>query len=279
LLAYLSSTTKTTPNGRSINGCCWQVISKLFSCGVLAVDSTEVELPPCPAQLKACEAELRYFTALLNKGQLDPLPSSDSVLINLIRRSLVLQGDDFHWNPEGSLFQQSRHKSEIKLISRLWKQSHPLYFTKDLTFSVTTCRGISFRDDSSTGLMSIKNGLLPLSNVSKRSLELLCAWISRLPDKKVRRNRFIKALASLRTTLLSNVVPTQNATNNTVDSFEAAFGASSLQKDTDGSKYKAGLFQEAVAWIKIVGVLTSLGNSNNTSATKFCCTTVSQVRS
>lgn len=279
LLAYLGQS-KSLPADQS--NARWQVLSKLFSCGVLAGEVREgtatERLPPSRPQLLACEKEIRFFTNLLSTGKLDSLPSSDSVLVNLIRRSLILQGDEYLLNPESSsnLYSMAGNpKSEKKFVTRLWKATHPLFFASSDLVQADIVSDIKFNDAKGGETLTIKNILAPSSNVLKRCLELLSAWIRCLPDKKARQNRLLKALNVLRKTLVDEACQRSNSggskqmnTSEKPDSFEAAFAVTPNGSDKSQSEQMVGFSRESAAWLKLIEhlSLTALGTDSKVAS-------------
>eukprot|EP00980_Cylindrotheca_fusiformis_P029617 scaffold23625_cov137-Cylindrotheca_fusiformis.AAC.2 len=272
LLAFLARSKSIVANGRSNSR--WQLMSKLFSCGVLAQDEVEIKstekLPPSKAQLSACEKEIGFFATLLDRGSLDILPSSDSVLVRLIQRGLALQADEYT-----SILQSSEQfhsaiagRGAKKFVGRLWVASHPLFFSEPST--------IQGRIDSSFSMCSIDNGekdsfrvqdlLVPTSGVLKRSLELLSTWVRHLPNKKVRQNRFKGALNTLRKGLLNDVHgPSKQekcTTTKQSTAFESAFGTGGQEDEASGSERARSFKREAAAWLRIAEQTCQRGRSN-----------------
>jgi hypothetical protein len=256
----------------------WQLLSKLYSCGVLAVDESETKradpLPPSKAQLSACEKEIGFFTSLLCRGNLDSLPSSDSVVVNLIRRGLTLQADDYIANEKSRqhCYPETTSKSGKKFVARLWKASHPLSFMEpdSLRAKIDSSCSIRFNDTTEKETLSAENLLVPSSNILKRCLELLPTWIRRLPDKKARQNRLHRALNTLRGALLSDFSGrSKHEPNNTNEStsFESAFGTKPQEGGTSGLDRAGGFIGEAVAWLRIVEQ-TSLSFRESSNAGK-----------
>ena len=276
LLAYLGQSKSIVAEQSNAR---WQILSKLFSLGVLAGEVTErtttIPLPPSRSQLLACGKEISFMNALLSRGKLDGLPSSDSVLINLIRRSLTLQGDSYLSNPASTseLYPMAtNHKSEKKFVARLWKASHPLFFASSHLEEPAMISDILF-DDKEEQTLSAKYILAPSSNILKRCLELVSLWIKSLPDKKARCNRVIKALNGLQKALVDEATQysTDGKSNGTEkdkpDSFEAAFSAiSSATESISKQSERMVFFREAAAWIKLVEHLSfvDLINKNTT---------------
>jgi hypothetical protein len=276
LLAYFSAP-KSIPEERYFVR--WQVISKLFSVGVLAGDPDEMnsaELPP-PSEphLSACEKEIGFLTSLLFRGILDTLPSTDSVVTNLIRRALALQGDDYLGNEESraNCYPMLHDgKSEKKLVSRLWKATHPLFFMDaDLVLS-DSCSvfDVIFADKGvEEERLKLQHLLMPSSKVLRRCLALLPAWIRRVPGKKVRQSRLLKALNSLSASLIEEAIKAEEQISaasglaNESNSFETAFAAKSPIESGTGLERRSIFFREAAASLKIIGILSKETSGNN----------------
>ena len=244
---------------------CWQLLSKLFSSGVLFENDVSNDtapmkyLPPSVEHLHTCEQEIGFFSELLSKGVLGSVPSSDSMLVNLIRRSLALEGDSYQRNKyarKKSIPTITNGKESKRLVARLWKAADPSYFlAPDRIRSKTLPSGLLSLGNAAEGeVATVKNALLPTSNMLRRCLELLHVWIKCLPQKKVRRNRFHKAVNTMRAALGSVSCTTPSVVSPVKsNSFEAAF-AIQHEKDLldDGAEHKEIFMIEAIAWTKII---------------------------
>jgi hypothetical protein len=294
VLAFFSSP-KSTPCDNSLVR--WQVVSSLFSCGVLAADSgavmTPKDLPPSDPQLLACEKDIGCLARILSRGSLDVLPNTESLLINLIRRSLTLQGDVYLGNEESraNCFPSFPDgKAERKLVSRLWKATHPLFYMVE--GSVRSHPGsvfdVSFQCSTVADGVKMKNLLMPSSNLLRSCLRLLQAWIRRVPGKKVRQSRLIKSLKSLRESLMgqantaeSEFTLERSTSLKSCDSFEAAFAPKPSKEIGHGLERRSIFFREAAAVLKIVEVLSKEyagGIVSGNNPIGFCSKTVNEVR-
>ncbi|CAJ1954577.1 unnamed protein product [Cylindrotheca closterium] len=262
IFAYLGECSSRVDEG-SVS--CWQLLSKLFSSGVLFENDVSNDtapaksLPPSVEHLNTCEQEIGFFTDLLSKGVMKGVPSSDSMLVNLIRRSLTLEGDSYQRNKyarKKSIPKMSHGKESKRLVARLWKAADPSNFlAPDRIRSKNLPSGILSLGKAAEGeAATVKNSLLPTSNMLRRCLELIHVWIKYLPQKKVRRNRFLKAVNTMRAALGSVSCTTPRVVSPVKsNSFEAAF-AVQHEKDllVDGAEHKQTFMIEAVAWTKII---------------------------
>jgi hypothetical protein len=258
----------------------WQVVSRLFTSGVLVGVSTNeaiTELPPSESQLLECEKEIGYLTALLSKGSLDALPGTDSVVFNLMLRSLALQSDDYDGNEESRVacFPSIRKmKTEKKRVGYLWKASYPSCFS---SVDAVRIESVSLTDamKSSVGkddAFWIHDTVLPSSLILERCLRLLPLWVQRLPIKKVRQSRLSKSINAFIKSLLQQSTETEKSGHEVcaptiaANSFEAMF---SVGPPTESGKAhdRKGLFlKEAAAYLKIVSSLAMSHDQTNGDA-------------
>ncbi len=236
-----------------------QIVSKLFSSGILAVETVgkEEALPPSEDQLLACQQEIRYFSSLLRKGALDSLPKTDSMLVKLIQHSLNLQRDSFQGSSRAraSCFPNSGDDALAKKASSMfWRITHPLSFNS----SVENCRCVSIREFSfdqrhDKNDKTYKMLLYPTSNVLLSCTTLLINWINRVSTKKIRQNRLANSLKALQNELLK-------ADNNRIEksvengdvTFENAFSVKPPIEVGTGSERAAIFKLEAASYIQII---------------------------
>ena len=278
LLAYVGAAASRTEDRSFVR---WHVVSKLFSASVLAGIPNEIDAcnlpPPSEAQLLACEKEIGFLTKLLSRGSMNDLPSSDSMVINLIRRSLTLQGDDYFGNADS----RARcypilhdRKSEKKLVSRLWKATHPLFFIDAASVECDLCSvfDIEFPDSVMEGMpFKLQSLLVPSSKVLRQCLGLLPAWIQRVSEKKVRQTRLLKSLNSLTTSLVEQATKAEDQISvhsNDSNSFANAF-AVMLPVDSGNRFERKSIFlREAAALLKTVAILSKRASGRNTEPSK-----------
>jgi hypothetical protein len=268
LLAYLSCSTKPILEEKGVHR--WQLISKIFTRSVLAGSPTE-PLPPCESQLEICAGELKYLTSLLLSGALDCLPGRDSILVNLVRRSLLLQGDAFLYDEDSRMAAYPSikdEKAEKKFMVKLWET------IGDETITVGVAQGRSA--DFGRALSSQKVAcsvmgqpiVLPSSWITRCCLALLSAWTQRVPVKKARLSRLANAVNSLTKSLIEECAeldsePVSTASSHVApDSFEAAFSSSPYSSSTPvrsglGPRRKALFLREAAAYLTIMSTSTS----------------------
>jgi hypothetical protein len=269
LLAYLSCSTKPILDEKGVHR--WQLISKLFTRSVLAGSPTE-PLPPCESQLDICAGELKHLTSLLLSGALDCLPGRDSILVNLVRRSLLLQGDAFLYDEDSRMASYPSikdEKAEKRFMVKLWEK------IGDETITVGVAQGRSAEFGRALSSQKVAYSfmgqplLLPSSWITRCCLALLSAWTQRVPVKKARLSRLANAVNSLTKSLIAECAqldsePVSTAGSHVApDSFQAAFSSSPYSSSTPvrsglGSRRKALFLREAAAYLTIMSTSTAL---------------------
>lgn len=272
LLAYLSCSTKPILEEKGVHR--WQLISKIFTRSVLAGSPTE-PLPPCESQLEICAGELKHLTSLLLSGALDCLPGRDSILVKLIRRSLLLQGDAFLYDEDSRMAAYPSikdEKAEKRFMAKLWEK------IGDETITVDIAQGRS----AGTALSSEKVAcsfmgqpiVLPSSWITRCCLALLSAWTQRVPVKKARLSRLANAVNSLTKSLIEECAqldaePVSTASSHVEpDSFQAAFSLAPYSSSTParsglGPRRKALFLREAAAYLTIMSTSTALTQASD----------------
>jgi hypothetical protein len=267
LLAYFGAP-KSSEEGKHFVR--WKLISKLLSGGVLAGQSDQSidRLSPSESQLVSCEREIGYLVSLLSTGSLDSVPGTDSVIINLIRRAITLQVDDYMGNAGSRVACYpaiNDKKSERKLIGNLWKATHPLRFMDSTSVRTESCSVFEIWQsfDSIPDSSAIQSLVLPSSLILRRCISLLPAWIQCVPAKKVRQSRLAKSIISLVKSLVDQAAEVEKAVSEkfvsgaSLDSFEVAFSSKpSVESDTDLGR-KAVFLRESAAYLKIISALST----------------------
>lgn len=237
-----------------------QIVSKLFSSGVLAVATVgkEEKLPPSKDQLLACQQEIRYFSSLIGKGALDSLPKTDSMLVKLMQHTLQLQLESFEGNDyaRASCFPSSSDDVVAKKTSPMfWRTTHPLYFNS----KKVNCRYVSITDFPFNHLYgknekTYKMLLYPTSDLLLSCLSLLTNWVNQVSNKKIRQNRLANSLKALQNDLLKKVSKYSEQPVKKADvSFEDAFSVKPSIEVGIGSE-RATIFKlEAASYIQIFG--------------------------
>lgn len=253
----------------------WQLITKLFSCSVLAkCPEDDSKLPPNPQHLLAFENDMGIFDRLLRKGALDDLPAADKLVINLIKRAINLQAEDYLLNEESrfrSFPSFGDEKSARKVVSRLWKKTHGLII-QDMSTIENSCESVyevQFRSAAKKDLLpQIKDLLLPRSPLFGRCLSLLCAWAQRVPKKKVRHMRFLKQLKGLSESLigLEGELKKQGLEDSRADAFIDAFTAIRPLEIGEASDRSSAFVAEAAANLKILEFIFGHDESSNHTA-------------
>lgn len=239
----------------------WQLITKLFSSSVLAKSIDEPSnLPPNPLQLAAFESDIDKFIRLLGKGTLDALPGMDKLVINLIKKGIVLQAEDYLGNEESRFcsfpaFEADKHTT--KFIASLWKSTESLLlFNSSSTDDAwQTVYDLNFQlSKPQKKSPKVKSLLLPSSSLLGGCMSLLVAWAHRVPKKKVRQMRFLKQLKSLRESLIAQEMGPKDQTFNgpSADPFGDAFADSRLIQIGDSKQRTSLLFGESSAYLRIL---------------------------
>jgi hypothetical protein len=268
LLAYLSCSTKPILEEKGVHR--WQLISKIFTRSVLAGSLSE-PLPPCESQLEICASELKNMTSLLLSGALDCLPGRDSILVNLVRRSLMLQGDAFLYDEDSRLAAYPSikdEKAEKRCMVKLWERIGDETITVVVAQGRSTEIGKTLSSQKAACSFMGQPIVLPSSWITRCCLALVSAWTQRVPVKKVRQTRLANAVNSLTKSLIDECAQLDAEPVSTVssdvgaDSFEAAFSlgpySSTPTKSGLGPRRKALFLREAAAYLTIVSTSTAL---------------------
>jgi hypothetical protein len=237
-----------------------QIVSKLFSSGVLAVATVDKEekLPPSKDQLLACQQEIRYFSSLIRKGALDSLPKTDSMLVKLMQHTLQLQLESFEGNDSAraSCFPSSSDDVVAKKMSPMfWRTTHPLYFkSKKVNCRCVSITDFPFNHFYDKNDKAYKMLLYPTSDLLLSCLSLLTNWVNQISNKKIRQNRLANSLKALQNDLLKKVSKSSEQSVKKVDvSFEDAFSVKPSIEVGIGSE-RATIFKlEAASYIQIFG--------------------------
>ncbi len=242
----------------------WQLITKLFSCSVLAKSPHEdSRLPPNPKQLAVFESDIDIFARLLRRGTLDELPATDTLVINLVKRAIALQAEDYLLNEESrfcSFPSFGDEKSAAKLVSGLWKSTHGLLMQDASTIENEreTVDEVNFRRSRGKKLgLRVNDLLLPLSPLLGGCLSLLLAWARRVPKKKVRRMRLLKQLKALRESLICLEVDLMQrcSKDSGSDAFVDAFVGNRSPETGDANGRMSAFLGEAAGYLKILEYL------------------------
>jgi hypothetical protein len=269
LLAYLSSSTKPVLEEKGVHR--WQLISKIFTRSVLAGSPTE-PLPPCESQLAICAGELKHLTSLLLSGALDCLPGRDSILVNLIRRSLLLQGDAFLYDEDSRMAAYPSikdEKAEKRVMVKLWEMIGDETITVDIAQGRSAEFGRTLSSQKVACSVMGQPIVLPSSWITRCCLALLSAWTQRVPVKKARLSRLANAVNSLTKSLIEECAqldaePVSTASSHVdPDSFQAAFSSGPYSSSTParsglGPRRKALFLREAAAYLTILSTSTAL---------------------
>ena len=242
----------------------WQIISRLFSSGVLTADDDDIKakLAPSEAQLFSCQLEIGYFSALMSSGALDSLPTSDSILVKLIQRSLQLQSDSYEFDERSraSCFPSASDGMVVKKTSSMfWRISHPLCLdSENIDFYHVSVSDFPFPHFNDESGMNYKVLLYPSSKLLLSCLSLLVKWIKHIPLKKVRQSRLTKSLKALQDSLLKEAInPSQEPPADKTDiSFEDAFSIKPSIEVGIGPERVSIFKQEAASYLQIFGSIS-----------------------
>ena len=256
ILAFVGAAT-SIPSEKSISRL--QLISKLFSSGVLAVETVgkEEKLPPCEDQLLASQQEILYFSSLLRKGVLDSLPKSDSMLVKLIQHSLQLEVDSLEGNMHArkSCFPDSDDDILVKkTASVFWRATHPLYFdVREENFRCVPLTEFSFGKLHTKNEKTYKMLLYPSSKSLLSCLSLVIGWVDRVSTKKIRQNRLANSITALQNELLKDPIRKSEQPAKKGDiTFEDAFSLHPPVEIGMGSDRATIFRKEAASYIQII---------------------------
>jgi hypothetical protein len=223
LLAYFGVPRSIPAEPKSIMR--WQLISKLFVTVFHTEQSNGFSSPlrPSDGQMLTCERSIGYLADLLFAGALDNLPATDTIVTNVIQRSLTIQSDSFLTETG---YESSSLNSELdkNILESIWKASHPIHFGHDkgntprrpcLVFNSSQFLA---RSDGNNGLEDM---VLPSSPILGRCLSLLVLWVQRVPSKKARQCRLLTAISELVKSLLGQAERLESISRG--DSFQAMF--------------------------------------------------------
>ena len=255
LLAYFAvpkALTKSTESNR------WHFVSQCITQGSLCGCEKTGTLPPCKKQLDAVMEDLSSLTDLIVTGSLEDLPRRDSVLLDILRRALLLQSDDIFRNEESRV---SFHPSvgdgadDKKLAFQVWSGLWPPSGTdSSLQSSVATALCDKDCDLHWMGQPLV----LPSSRILRCCLGLLVAWGERIPAEKAKRlqcfENVMKALVkSLTDDLDSTGEPDAGADSQSgFDAFQEAFSLQTVPDKGGKADTRRLLFRsESAAYITI----------------------------
>lgn len=218
------------------------------------------KLPCSPEHLCACHEEISCFASLISSGIMNCLPKTDSMLINLIRRSIILQSETYAGDESARLewFRSlAKVKGEKKQSEIFWRFTDVTYLSsvrvhprRCLIFDMTEAAAI---EDGECGYRNI---LRPSSKLVYSCLALLAEWAKNVPQKKARRARLIKAVEALCDALTSCAQhKSRDSQPPSCDnlSFETAFGEKLPVENGCGASRAASFLKETSALLRIFG--------------------------
>jgi hypothetical protein len=223
LLAYFGVPRSIPSEPKSIMR--WKVISKLFVTVFHAEQSNDFSspLPPSDGQMLTCERNIGYLADLLLIGAFDNLQATDTMVTNVIQRSLTIQSDCF-LTETGDESSSVNLELDKNILESIWKASHPIRFglhkgnTPRRPYAVFHSSQFLARGDGNSGL---ENMVLPSSTILGRCLSLLLIWVKRVPSKKARQCRLLTAISELVKSLLEQAENLESIARG--DSFQAIF--------------------------------------------------------
>lgn len=236
----------------------WQLVSKLFSGSCLSkCEESELSLAPSSLHLSTMNEDLKSFIHVAKMRCLNGLPNSDTFVSNLAKKAILLQNDDYLKNDESRSKMLPRVQTEQseKSIARLWKSTSSLL---EADVALVKTHSISIHDFLSPLLGPINNStykhaLVPGSGLMNTSLALLYSWMSLLPEKKVRQNRFFKELRSFRSFLEeSEKSIADNSKTTALTDFAQAFNGVNSKRAGDPHVRTSLFLRESLALFSII---------------------------
>jgi hypothetical protein len=260
----------------AVSGDRWRLIASLFfsHAGVLSkaamepLDSDAVT-PPSKEHIQSCLLEIGYLRTLITTTTLNPLPSSDGILIKLVQKCLHLLALEYMYSFESGNSNPMRDLDEMDraLLSRMWSMSHLLLnHDAGTAIDANSFANIADREDFGehmndmrvTGFMT---GALSTSALSGVSIlvSLILVWVRQVPKKKARLFRLVESLNKLVSDCIDkaseleqrNVDGTGGVNANST--FQEAFAPTVLN---NGCKRAATAYREAAARLSLAWAYT-----------------------
>jgi len=258
----------------------WQLIASLFGndTGVLSKDyfesrSTEEtnKLPPDKDHVTQCQEEMMRFAVLVSSTALNPLPDSDSFLMKMVQKCLLLQAHEYRFSSCAGTSEVlcNLDVTDRTRLSQTWKASH-LMKSNAVNALQFTCHAEQNGDGRTTGRMT---SLLSLSSLVECCVNLSMTWIQQVPKKKARRSRLIQSLQKLVLDCVDSATKLEESTRQdgqavSGPTFEEAFA---VQTSNTGSLYAAAAYQEAAVRLSVIAAI----DGSNLALTKDLRETVS----
>jgi hypothetical protein len=254
----------------------WRLIASLFfsDAGVLSKDAMEpvgndAVTPPSKEHIKSCLLEIGYLRTLITTTTLNPLPSSDGILIKLVQKCLHLQAQEYMYsfesvNPDTMRGLDAMDRARL---SHMWSMTH-LLLNHDAraAMDANSFATIVERDDFGerindmrvSGLMTGALSTSALSGVSVL-VSLIWAWVRQVPKKKARLFRLVESLNKLVSDCIDKASELEQATVHGAggvdanSTFEEAFAPT---VSNNGSRCAAAAYREAAARLSVTWAYT-----------------------
>lgn len=214
---------------------------------------------------------------MLEAGTTGTIPRNDTIPANIIRSSLLLQGDDFHHNEDSRLaiFPTLRsEKGDKKLIKLFWEKALSSSFPASTTTSPSGLLDLAKHTDRGNEVSAsfAQPCLLPTSTIGLTCIGLMSAWIARVPTREARHGRLASAIKTLINQLIadsSGSIDQNPEAVGTSDAFANAFALPSNRGQVGTGPVRRELvLREAAAFLAIlakVGLGHQAGSSKDTA--------------
>ncbi|KAG7359615.1 hypothetical protein IV203_034713 [Nitzschia inconspicua] len=241
----------------------WQVFSKLFSAGSLASlpDMPKTKIPCAPKHLDVLKEETTCFATLLLCGNMNCLPKTDSMIVNLIQRALALQAETYAGDQRARLdcfpgpvnLKEERKQADLflRFTDPIHLESIPVHSCTMTIFDMILECSSSYDGDR-----GYRDTLKPSSKLLSSCIALLAGWCKNIPKKKARQVRFSKAIDDLQNTLLKNAKQLKANDHPSSDEetlFESAFPEKLPVEIGCGTTRAAVFLKEASTMLRIFG--------------------------
>ena len=257
-LAFVaSSDRKVSENGKLT----WDLLSDILLRGTLSVSPSQT-LSPSPAHLQECLKEMRHLTDLVSSGALESVALKDSFLTNVVKRASLVSNALVQpcFRMVATATREDDHMFKI-LASRI-KSQLVLNGTAMSNGPEAQQQRVDLSDILSNPdkLAAEERLLLPSSALTRQCMALLCAWIARLPPKRVRINSFVRKTKISWVQEMKAWVSGNRILTNEMDPFQQAFSCPSQNdpKATNQAYFmEFAAFCEVCSWVAM-GIRTDI---------------------
>jgi hypothetical protein len=261
LIAFFASTTSPQMECNEITR--WTFVAQLLTRSVLLTSSTPDALPPCSDQLRSACTQIRNLAHLILSGSMGTLPRQDTVVIDVVKRSIALQAEDILRNVqsrEAAYPSVEDARNEMKQALLVWRdigKSEPR--EEDQTSIPEIAKQVL--TSHTTGIWMGQPLLNPSSELTQCCLGLVLAWTDQIPvDKPTRWRRYDMAISALVKSLLDECQPAasfdQAALSQEKDLFQQAFSDDVVPPKPGLPESRKRLFiQESAVYLKVYSFL------------------------